>query len=81
MPSLMHWIKVASITYIEVTREYKASLGMIKLVRGLRMRCLKVTQARGLCIYERKLYLRKNDIVFIHVDRHIYCMFKISQNG
>ena len=54
---------------------------MMKLVRGLRMRWLKVTQARGLCIYERKLYLRNNDIVFIHVDRHIYCISKMSQNG
>ena len=50
MPILLHWIKVTSITYIAVTREYKASPGMIKLVRGLGMRCLKVTQARGLCM-------------------------------
>ena len=55
VPILMHWIKVASITYIAVTREYKASLEMMKLVRGLRMRCLKVTRARGHCIYERKI--------------------------
>ena len=82
MPILMHWIKVMPITYIAVTREYKASLGMMKLVRGLRMRCLKVTRARGLCIlYERKLYLRNNDIVFIHVERLIYCILKMSQNG
>ena len=81
MPILMHWIKVASITYITVTREYKASLGMMKLVKGLRMRCLKVTRARGLCIIERKLYLRNDDIVFTHVDRHIYGILKMSQNG
>ena len=35
VPILMHWIKVASITCIAVSREYKASLGMMKLVRGL----------------------------------------------
>ena len=35
VPILMHWIKVASITYIAVIREYIASLGMMKLVRVL----------------------------------------------
>ena len=44
MPILMHWIKVVSITYyIAVTRQYKASLGMMKLVRGLGKQWLKVT--------------------------------------
>ena len=53
---------------------------MIKLVRGLGMRCLKVTQARGLCMnvnYTLEIII----FVFIHVDRHIYCILKMSQNG
>ena len=45
------------------------------------MRCLKVTRAHGLCIYECKLYHRTNDIIFIYVDRHIHCILKMSQNG